>query len=75
MKRLAVAGAAGLILRITALFVWWRFNNDIKQARARVAHGSLLAATRCGPIEYQEAGTGVPLLAIHGSGGGSRTNE
>jgi len=22
------------------------------------------------PIEYQEAGSGVPLLAVHGSGGG-----
>ena len=29
-----------------------------------------MIATRCGPIEYQEAGTGVPLLAVHGSGGG-----
>ena len=29
-----------------------------------------MAQTRCGAIEYQEAGTGVPLLMIHGSGGG-----
>jgi pimeloyl-ACP methyl ester carboxylesterase len=50
--------------------IWWRFDSDIKQARARVAHGSVLIATRCGLIEYQEAGTGVPLLAVHGSGGG-----
>ena len=34
------------------------------------ARGSVLLPTRCGPIEYQEAGTGVPLLAVHGSGGG-----
>jgi 2-hydroxy-6-oxonona-2,4-dienedioate hydrolase len=52
------------------LFVWWRFDHDIKRATARAAQGSLLAATRCGPIEYQEAGTGVPLLMVHGSGGG-----
>ncbi len=26
--------------------------------------------TRCGPIEYQEVGTGVSLLVVHGSGGG-----
>jgi 2-hydroxy-6-oxonona-2,4-dienedioate hydrolase len=73
-RRLAVAGAVagviGLILGIAALFVWWRFDRDIKLASARVAHGSALIATRCGPIEYQEAGTGVPLLAVHGSGGG-----
>jgi 2-hydroxy-6-oxonona-2,4-dienedioate hydrolase len=66
----AVAGALGLILGIAALSVWLRFDRDIKQARARVAHDSLLIETRCGPIEYQEAGTGVPLLAVHGSGGG-----
>ena len=66
----AAAGALGLILGVAALFVWWRFDSDIKRARARVAHGSLLVATPCGPIEYQEAGTGVPLLAVHGSGGG-----
>ena len=29
-----------------------------------------MLTTRCGPIKYQEAGTGVPLLAVHGSGGG-----
>ncbi len=27
-------------------------------------------ATRCGPIEVQQAGHGEPLLIIHGSGGG-----
>jgi 2-hydroxy-6-oxonona-2,4-dienedioate hydrolase len=73
-RRLAVAGAVagviGLILGITALFIWWCFDRDIKLASARVAHGSALIATPCGPIEYQEAGTGVPLLAVHGSGGG-----
>ena len=30
----------------------------------------MLLQTRCGPIEVQEAGTGVPLLVVHGSGGG-----
>jgi 2-hydroxy-6-oxonona-2,4-dienedioate hydrolase len=72
--RLAVAGAVvgviGLIVGIAALFVWGRFERDIKLASARVAHGSALIATPCGPIEYQEAGTGIPLLAVHGSGGG-----
>lgn len=69
--RLAVTGAvAGVIVGIVALVIWWRFDSGIKEARARVAQGSVLIATRCGPIEYQEAGTGVPLLAVHGSGGG-----
>jgi 2-hydroxy-6-oxonona-2,4-dienedioate hydrolase len=58
------------MIAVAGLFIWWRFDSDIRQARARVAHGSLLVATRCGLIEYQEAGTGAPLLAVHGSGGG-----
>jgi 2-hydroxy-6-oxonona-2,4-dienedioate hydrolase len=66
----AVAGAVGLMAMAATLVIWWQFDGDIRRARARVAHGSLLATTRCGPIEYQEAGAGVPLLAIHGSGGG-----
>jgi hypothetical protein len=36
----SVAGALGLILVLSALFVWWRFDSDIKRARDRVAHGS-----------------------------------
>ena len=59
-----------LALVSATLFVKWRFDNDMQRARARAARGSVLMTTRCGPIEYQETGTGVPLLAVHGSGGG-----
>jgi 2-hydroxy-6-oxonona-2,4-dienedioate hydrolase len=47
-----------------------RFYGDLKIASNRAARSSMLVATRCGPIEYQEAGTGTPLLMVHGSGGG-----
>lgn len=50
--------------------IWWRFDSDITAAHARAATGGLVVATRCGLIEYQEAGTGMPLLMVHGSGGG-----
>ncbi|MCX5930343.1 MAG: hypothetical protein NTW83_00520 [Cyanobacteria bacterium] len=43
---------------------------DIDAARARIAQGSRVIDTSCGLIEIQEAGAGVPLLAVHGSGGG-----
>jgi pimeloyl-ACP methyl ester carboxylesterase len=66
----AVSGALALSLSIAALLIWWRFDADIERASGRAAHGSTLVATRCGPIEYQEAGTGAALLAVHGSGGG-----
>jgi len=57
-------------MALLAGFVAWRFQADIEQARVRVALGGTIIATPCGPIEYQEAGSGVPLLAVHGSGGG-----
>jgi 2-hydroxy-6-oxonona-2,4-dienedioate hydrolase len=52
------------------LLIWWSFQSDIEAARARVSQGSVLIETACGQIEYQEAGTGIPLLSVHGSGGG-----
>ena len=66
----AVVTVLTLALAGAALLVGWRFDIDMQRARAHAAQGSVLLQTRCGPIEYQEAGTGVPLLAVHGSGGG-----
>jgi len=60
---IAAVAAAGLALRS-------RFQDDLDLAAGRAAQGSVVMATRCGPIEVQEAGTGIPLLVIHGSGGG-----
>ena len=59
-----------LCASFVALRVAWRFDIDMHRAHAHAAQGSVLLATRCGPIEYQESGSGVPLLAVHGSGGG-----
>lgn len=47
-----------------------RFASDLARAAGRAAQGSTVVATRCGPIEVQQAGDGIPLLVIHGSGGG-----
>lgn len=58
----------GLVL--LCVVVGWRFQSDLDDARVRVASGGTVIATRCGVIEYQEAGSGIPLLAVHGSGGG-----
>jgi 2-hydroxy-6-oxonona-2,4-dienedioate hydrolase len=69
MSRRFAIGLLGALLT-AALLIGWRFSTDMQLARAHAAQGSVLLPTRCGPIEYQEAGTGVPLLAVHGSGGG-----
>jgi 2-hydroxy-6-oxonona-2,4-dienedioate hydrolase len=55
---------------IAATFVMWRFNNDLKIAATKATKHSAVVTTRCGQIEYQESGTGKPLLMVHGSGGG-----
>ncbi len=64
------AAATAISICVAAAWTAWRFNTDITAASAAAALGSVLIDTRCGPIEYQEAGTGVPLLMVHGSGGG-----
>ena len=64
------ASLAGLGLLVAALLLWLRFDSDMKLAAARAVKGSVVIDTRCGPIEYQEAGTGAALLMVHGSGGG-----
>jgi 2-hydroxy-6-oxonona-2,4-dienedioate hydrolase len=60
-----------LVIIAASLFIWWRFQTDMASARTRISQGSVVIETECGSIEYQEAGTGIPLLAVHGSGGGS----
>ncbi|MEQ1879624.1 MAG: alpha/beta hydrolase [Burkholderiales bacterium] len=62
--------AVALMTLVAGLLVWRNFQLDISAARARTAQGGVMIQTRCGSIEYQAAGQGVPLLMIHGSGGG-----
>ena len=78
-RRIAIGGtnrctrwvaAVALVLIVASIWIAWRFHRDIAAASATAAQGSAMIATRCGPIEYQEAGTGTPLLMVHGSGGG-----
>ncbi len=69
-KGLIVIGIFGFVLAISAVVIWSRFRTEIATARANATDGSVIVETPCGRIEYQDAGTGVPLLAVHGSGGG-----
>ena len=61
---LALASVIGVLL------VKWQFDRDMQRANDHAAQGSVVVSTPCGPIEYQELGIGVPLLTVHGSGGG-----
>lgn len=63
--------AAGVaVVLVAAWVVHSRFRSDLALAAVRAAQGSSVLDTRCGPIEVQEVGEGLPLLMIHGSGGG-----
>jgi pimeloyl-ACP methyl ester carboxylesterase len=70
LMRVSPLGAIGLVISLTCLIVWWKFDSDVAQAKSRAQQDGLILQTRCGSIEYQEIGTGVPLLMVHGSGGG-----
>lgn len=65
-----VAGVVAMVLVAAGSWISWHFDDDMQRARARSVQGSTVMDTRCGPIEVQQAGAGVPLLVIHGSGGG-----
>lgn len=62
--------ALALMVAAAAFVVGTRFRHDLAIAAERAAQGSTVVPTRCGPIEVQQAGDGVPLLVVHGSGGG-----
>jgi 2-hydroxy-6-oxonona-2,4-dienedioate hydrolase len=59
-----------VVIVVTGVVIAAKFRNDIAEAKTRALRGSSVVNTRCGAIEYQEAGTGMPLLVVHGSGGG-----
>jgi pimeloyl-ACP methyl ester carboxylesterase len=68
-KRIVWA-ALGLTLLTGIIWIHAGYRHDLDAARARIATGSRIAQTRCGPIEYAVAGEGPPMLVVHGAGGG-----
>ena len=71
MRPLRIAGlVVGLGLVLGGVAIWAAFNADMRAARAALDGRSQIIETRYGPIEYADVGKGMPLLAIHGAGGG-----
>ncbi len=71
MKRLRVLAVLAIaVVVLPGLLIRSRFQGDLAFAFERAAQSSQIVPTRCGPIEIQQAGVGIPLLMIHGSGGG-----
>lgn len=72
VKKSGLAWGALLALLLLGGCTWIvpPYRHDLEAARARVASGSEVAATPCGPIEYATRGEGPPVLVVHGAGGG-----
>lgn len=62
--------AVTAVLLGTAFVTFLSYKSEISRAREAVRRGGLVADTDAGPIEYAEHGAGMPLLSIHGAGGG-----
>jgi 2-hydroxy-6-oxonona-2,4-dienedioate hydrolase len=61
---------ASMAVIAPAALVYLFYDNELDRARAGAGRGAQTAATAAGPIEYAEIGSGLPLLSIHGAGGG-----
>ena len=61
---------AAIIVVGAVTWVVTSYRADIAAARGRIATGSEVAQTPCGPIEYATRGEGPPILVVHGAGGG-----
>lgn len=62
----------GLLVVLIAggLITYGQFETDMRAARAALAGRSEIVETAAGLLEYGEAGSGAPVLTIHGAGGG-----
>lgn len=59
-----------LAVALLALWIGAVFARDLARARKRVGSGSTVMASASGVLEYGVAGSGSPVLVIHGASGG-----
>lgn len=69
-SRRVIAILVILLIAVAVALVTITYQRDLRLAQARVASGSEVTDTPCGPIEYAVAGAGRPVLVVHGAGGG-----
>lgn len=71
-KRIVLAAAASAAFLVAGLAAWiyFSYERDLQRERERVVSGSSVVQTPCGQIEYAATGEGLPLLVVHGAGGG-----
>jgi pimeloyl-ACP methyl ester carboxylesterase len=70
MVRIGVLGSIAVIGLGGFAGIRWRYRKELTRARDAARRGGRVVDTSAGPIEYAEEGAGLPLLSIHGAGGG-----
>jgi 2-hydroxy-6-oxonona-2,4-dienedioate hydrolase len=71
INRISLSLGVTSIALIAAIgFISLSYHVEIGEARAAARSGGRIVDTTTGPVEYAERGTGIPLLSIHGAGGG-----
>lgn len=70
-----VLWAAALVAVAAGVAVVLAFRHDMQAAYARIDGRSQLLHTPQGDIEWREGGQGLPVLVVHGSGGGFDQGE
>ncbi len=65
--------AAALVVAALATFA--AYLSDMRDARKRISGRSTILSSPFGDIEYTEHGSGLPVLVVHGSGGGFDQGE
>ena len=71
MSRAAVFSLLALVGAVAATGLILRsYNAELGRARDEVSRDGRIVHTSAGAIEYAERGSGIPLLSIHGAGGG-----
>jgi 2-hydroxy-6-oxonona-2,4-dienedioate hydrolase len=64
------AAAAGFVWAGLCALAVRRYRRDLRRARERVAVGGTVVETPYGAIEFGSEGDGIPVLVVHGAGGG-----
>jgi 2-hydroxy-6-oxonona-2,4-dienedioate hydrolase len=59
-----------IIAAFLGLVALGAYRRDMDRLRADLVQGSILIATRHGPMEVATTGEGTPVLLLHGAGGG-----
>jgi 2-hydroxy-6-oxonona-2,4-dienedioate hydrolase len=68
-------GSAAILLAVGLVVLAGLFARDTRRSYDRVTGHAAILASPWGPLEYSDGGHGLPVLVIHGAGGGYDQGE